>query len=285
MATNQYVNTTSVTSEQSLVENLVVESIQIHGQDFYYIKRDLVNADTVFNEDTLSKYETAWQIEMYIEDTDGFQGEGDFLSKFGLEVRDQLNVVVSKKRFAEEKPDYDTPREGDLIYWPLVDKIFEIQFVEDEASFYQLGKIYVYRLQTEVWEYSHESINTGIEEIDDIVDTHMFSVDMTLGTGAGDYTVGEQVYQGSTLETADAKGQVVTWNAGTKVLKVNHLTGDFTSNVNVIGAQSNTSYLLGATQELIYTQDRTVDNDIFTTSAQADDIIDFSVTNPFSEGY
>ena len=285
MATNQYFNTTSVTSEQSLVENLVVESIQIHGQDFYYIKRDLVNADTVFNEDTLSKYETAWQIEMYIEDTDGFQGEGDFLSKFGLEVRDQLNVVVSKERFAEEKPDYDTPREGDLIYWPLVDKIFEIQFVEDEASFYQLGKIYVYRLQTEVWEYSHESINTGIDEIDDIVDTHMFSVDMTLGTGAGDYTVGEQVYQGSTLETADAKGQVVTWNAGTKVLKVNHLTGDFTSNVNVIGAQSNTSYLLGATQELIYTQDRTVDNDIFTTSAQADDIIDFSVTNPFSEGY
>lgn len=285
MATNQYFSTIAVQSEQNLVEDLVVESIQIHGQDFYYIKRELVNADTVFNEDSLSEYNTAWQIEMYIEDSEGFQGEGDFLSKFGLEVRDQLNVIVSKKRFEEERPDYPEPKEGDLIYWPLVDKIFEIQFVEDEASFYQLGKIYVYRLQTEVWEYSHESINTGVDEIDDIEQTHMFSIDMTLGTGTGDYIIGEPVYQGTDFNSSDTKGEVVSWNAGTKVLKVNNLTGNFTSNVAVVGDSSGANYLLGATQEFIYSQDRTVDNDIFTQKAKADDIIDFSVTNPFSEGY
>lgn len=285
MATNQYFNTTTVTTEQNLVEDMVIESIQIHGQDMYYIKRDLVDEDTIFNEDALSEYKTAWQIEMYIEDSEGFQGEGDFLSKFGLEVRDQLNLMVSKKRFEEEKPDYPKPKEGDLIYWPLVDKLFEINFIEDEAAFYQLGKIYVYRLQTEMWEYSHETVDTGIDEIDDIEVAQMFSVELTMGTGTGDYQVGEMVYQGTDFANSSASGQVLSWNEGTKVLRVNNLTGDFTSNVNIIGVTSGVAYLLGATQEVIYVEDKTVDNNTYTETAKADDIIDFSISNPFSEGY
>ena len=172
MPTNPYFNQISFAQEQTLVEDLVVESIQIHGQNFYYIKRDQVTQDSVFNEDVLSEFNDAYELEMYIEDAEGFAGEGDFLSKFGLKIRDQLNVLVSKKRFLESTP-LTIPREGDLIYFPLVDRCFEIQFVEDEIPFYQLGKMYVYKLTTELFEYSHEEFNTEIEEIDDITEQNI----------------------------------------------------------------------------------------------------------------
>lgn len=172
MPTNPYFNQISFAQEQTLVEDLVVESIQIHGQNFYYIKRDQVTQDSVFNEDVLSEFNDAYELEMYIEDAEGFAGEGDFLSKFGLQIRDQLNVLVSKKRFLESTP-LTIPREGDLIYFPLVDRCFEIQFVEDEIPFYQLGKMYVYKLTTELFEYSHEEFNTEIEEIDDITEQNI----------------------------------------------------------------------------------------------------------------
>lgn len=172
MPTNPYFNQISFYQEQTLVEDLVVESIQIHGQNFYYIKRDQVTQDSVFNEDVLSEFNDAYELEMYIEDAEGFAGEGDFLSKFGLQIRDQLNVLVSKKRFLESTP-LTIPREGDLIYFPLVDRCFEIQFVEDEIPFYQLGKMYVYKLTTELFEYSHEEFNTEIEEIDDITEQNI----------------------------------------------------------------------------------------------------------------
>lgn len=172
MSTNPYFNQISFGQEQTLVEDLVVESIQIHGQNFYYIKRDQVTQDSVFNEDVLSEFNDAYELEMYIEDAEGFAGEGDFLSKFGLQIRDQLSVLVSKKRFLESTP-LTIPREGDLIYFPLVDRCFEIQFVEDEIPFYQLGKMYVYKLTTELFEYSHEEFNTEIEEIDDITEQNI----------------------------------------------------------------------------------------------------------------
>ena len=178
MPTNPYFNQISFAQEQTLVEDLVVESIQIHGQNFYYIKRDQVTQDSVFNEDVLSEFNDAYELEMYIEDAEGFAGEGDFLSKFGLQIRDQLNVLVSKKRFLESTP-LTIPREGDLIYFPLVDRCFEIQFVEDEIPFYQLGKMYVYKLTTELFEYSHEEFNTEIEEIDDITEQNITTTIVT----------------------------------------------------------------------------------------------------------
>jgi hypothetical protein len=286
MAVNQYFNQTTFTSEQNLVEDLVIESIQIHGQDFYYIERTEVNADTIFNEASLSEFNTAHLIEMHIEDSEGFGGEGDFLSKFGLEVRDQLNVIVSKKRFAEatNKP---LPLSGDLIYFPLVDRCFEIQFVEDEIPFYQLGKMYVFRLATELFEYSHESFDTGVAEIDDIgSEITSFSVDLTFGSGTGDFAVGETIYQGSALADAVATGEVISWNSGTKVLRVGSLTGTFSQNTNTVGSTSSAEYLLGATQQITYieTTDNATDNSS-DFSGTTDSVIDFSVTNPFSESY
>jgi len=166
MVTNSYINTTTYTQEQDLIGNLVVESIQMHGQDFIYIPRNLVNVDTVFNEDTLSSFTTSHTIEMQIDSVDGFEGEGEMLSQFGLSVKDQIITTLSKSRFLSETGS-ERPKVGDLIYLPLVDKAFQIKFVEDEIPFYQLGKMHVFQLTSELFVYSHETINTGVSEIDD----------------------------------------------------------------------------------------------------------------------
>jgi hypothetical protein len=288
MATNPYINTTGtlLQSEHNLYQDLVDESIQMHGQDFYYIRREQINEDTVFNESTVNAFRLSKIIEMYVEDADGFSGEGDFLSKFGMEVQDQINVIVSIKRFNEEIKDFmsiKNPQEGDLVYWPLMDKIYEITFVEDEVNFWQLGNIYVYRLSLDSFRYSHEIIETGVEEIDDVKETLGVKVELTLGSGSGTYSVGEIVYQGTDYENSTASGVVESWNSGTNSLKIKDLTGEFKQNVNIIGLTSTASYLLGATTQFVYTENPMTDQTEFSSSAE--DVIDFSITNPFSEGY
>mgnify|MGYP000489179051 CR=1 FL=1 len=165
MVTNAYINNTTYTQEQDLIGSLVIESIQMHGQDFTYIPRTIVKEDTIFNEDTVSSFTNAYTVEMYIDSVEGFEGEGEMLSQFGLNVSDQLITTVSKTRFTTETS-MSSPKVGDLIYLPLVDKAFEIKFVEDEVPFFQLGKMHVFQLTTELFEYSHETVNTGIVEID-----------------------------------------------------------------------------------------------------------------------
>ena len=165
MPVNQYFNTINFAPEQNLLENLVVESIQIHGQDFIYVPRAIVKEDTIFNEDVLSEFTETHSVEMHIETAEGFEGEGDLLSKFGLEVRDQIVTICSVSRFTEITSRLK-PLVGDLIYHPISDAVFEIKFVEDEQPFYQLGKNYVYKITSELFVYSHENISTGVVEID-----------------------------------------------------------------------------------------------------------------------
>jgi len=172
--TNFYFNNYTNSMEQRLIEDLVIESIKIYGIDCYYMPRTIVNQDNVFGEDPLSKFEDAYTLEMYIKSVDGFEGDGDFLSKFGLEIRDQMVLTVSQTRFAEEITDAQTvdgigrPGEGDLIYFPLNNKVFEVKFVEHEAVFYQMGSLQTYDLTVELFEYSHEQFNTDIDVIDSI---------------------------------------------------------------------------------------------------------------------
>ena len=160
--------------EQNLLEDLVIESIQIHGINCYYIPRTLVNEDTLFGEDTLSEFKYATPIEMYLESMDGFTGDGDFISQFGLEIRDSMSLTVSKKRFKETMEestysDITRPREGDLIYFPISNGVFEIKFVEHEVpQFYQHGKLYVYTMSAELFNYSQEDIETGFTDIDSV---------------------------------------------------------------------------------------------------------------------
>ena len=165
MAVNQYINTTTFTQEQDLIGNLVIESIQMHGQDFIYIPRSIVKEDTIFNEDTLSSFTETHTIEMHIESADGFEGEGDMLTRFGLEVRDQMTTMVSISRF-QTVTTKDRPLVGDLMYFPLADKVSQIKFVEDEVPFFQLGKMHVFQLTLEQWAWSYETVNTGVTEID-----------------------------------------------------------------------------------------------------------------------
>jgi hypothetical protein len=178
MARNVYF-TQGTRSEQYLVEDLIVESLKIYGQDVYYIPRILVAKDIVFGEDVLSKFEAAYQIEMYFEDVDDFQGQGTFLQKFGIEVEKSATLVVARRTWEKEIARHNVtrltrPAEGDLIYFPLTKKLFEVRFVEHEDPFYQLGKLYVYKLRIETFQYASEKLETGVAEIDAIEDNFTY---------------------------------------------------------------------------------------------------------------
>lgn len=174
MATNPTIRHYDELNDQSLYESIVTESISIYGVDAYYIPRDSVNIDELFGEDTLSAFKKLRTIECYVEDTSGFGGAGDLISKFGLEVKDTMNFVISKRRFREifgHYYDIDRPKEGDLLYFPLSKGFFEVTFVEHEAPFYQLGKNYTFRLNTELFRYSQEKIQTNNDVIDELQTT------------------------------------------------------------------------------------------------------------------
>jgi len=217
MATNKYFNNFAFAREQDLVEDLTIESIKIYGHDVKYMPRTRVNVDHLFGEDDLSTFDEAVDVEMYIKNVEGFEGEGDLLSRFGLQIRDQITFTVARKRFdqaitspkimtevgyniifesgdndapsrqyltgskdteslMQEGDDYlnniNRPQEGDLIYFPIVGKIFEIKFVEHEALFYQTGRLQTYDIRCELFEYSSERIDTGNTEIDLIEDRY-----------------------------------------------------------------------------------------------------------------
>jgi hypothetical protein len=163
MATNRYLNLTSFSPEQSLVESFTVELIQAMGQDCYYVPRKYFSIDKIFGEDPTSSFEKIYNIEMYIQSYKGFDGT-DMISQFGLEIRDKISLLLARKRFKEEVTTYDStiirPREGDLIYFPLAKSLFEINFVEHENPLYPLGKLYSYQITAELFTYSYEKIDT-----------------------------------------------------------------------------------------------------------------------------
>jgi hypothetical protein len=178
MPTNFYFqsgNTSGTTAEQRLIEDLIIESLKIYGHDVYYLPRTLVNEDTIFDEDTLSQFTQAYPLEMYLENVDGYDGDGDLFTRFGIEVRDQATFVLARRRWEEmvhtTEGDFllDTrPAEGDLLYFPKTKSLFEIKIVQFQDPFYQAGKLYVFKMQCELFEYSSEYIDTGIEDLDNI---------------------------------------------------------------------------------------------------------------------
>ena len=172
MPTNHYINHHTSSPEQNLIHDLLIESIKFYGMDVHWLPRiSSASADTILGEDTLSSFSTNHMIEMYVKNVEGFEGQGDFLSKFGLDIRDQITFTVAIRRFDQLDSGYERPREGDLIYFPLNKKLFEIQFVEHESLFYPTGTLPVYDLRCELFAYSQQEINTGIEEIDQIAQT------------------------------------------------------------------------------------------------------------------
>ncbi|MDC3266315.1 hypothetical protein OAU13_00150 [bacterium] len=176
MATNFYFNNFQNSQEQNLIEDLVIESIKIYGHEVWYCPRTIVNEETIFNEDELATFNNAYSIEMYIKNVEGFEGEGDFLSKFGLQIRDRITFTVSRRSFTEEIPGLARPREGDMIFFPLNSKGFVVRFVEHEAIFYQMGALQTYDLVCELFEFNQETFNTGIDIIDDTYNAMSFAM-------------------------------------------------------------------------------------------------------------
>ena len=272
MTTNKYFSNFTYGREQDTQDDLIVESIKIYGQDVKYMPRTLVKEDDLFGEDILSKFETAVDLEMYIKNTTGFEGEGDFLSKFGLEIRDQVTFTMARKRWDQITTEKiidevgfnyqietantgaysnshslmletgsangysitsSRPNEGDLIFFPLNEKLYEIKFVEHEEIFYPHGKLYTYDLACELFQYSSQQLDTGNTAID--------SLELS-------YSADQLFYQ-FTLENGD------TWTGE---------DGDY------------------IVQEYrLETTDNAANNEFFTQ--QSLDFIDFSETNPFSE--
>lgn len=169
MATNFYFNNFQSAQEQLLLENLIIEAIKIYGEDMFYLPRNINNLDKIYTADDQSSYTLALPIEMYIKSVDGFSGDGNFMSKFGLEIRDQVIFSVAQRVFNDEIGSslaLVRPREGDLVYFPLNKKCFQIKYVNKQEMFYQLGALQTWELTCELFEYSNEDMDTGIAEID-----------------------------------------------------------------------------------------------------------------------
>ena len=179
MATNFYFQSGipgGRSSEQLLMEDIIIECLKIYGFDTYYLPRNAVNEDVILGEDTLNNYESAYPLEMYMQNVTGFEGDGNLMSKFGVEIRDTATFIVARRRWDEviarsgDAVLTTRPAEGDIIYFPLTKAFFEIKFVESTDPFFQVGKLYVYKLQCELMQYSSEKFDTGVSEIDSIAD-------------------------------------------------------------------------------------------------------------------
>ena len=176
-------------SEQNLYEDLIIESIKIYGQDLYYLPRDLVNVDDVFREDPVSKFNSNYLLEMYVDNIDGFDGEGDLFTKFGVEIRDQVTFTVAKRRWQQTVMRYDNeiqgirPLEGDLVFTPFSKKMFQIMHVEHEQPFYQLNNLPVFKLQCELFEYNDEDFDVNNDAITQLEEDAAFRYELTLTQG------------------------------------------------------------------------------------------------------
>ena len=296
MPTNFYFNPfplNQITSEQLLVEDLVIEAMQIYGMDIFYMPRTSRDSvDLLYGEDTLKTYTSAFALEMYLEDVTGMEGEGDFMSKFGLEIRDELTFLVSRRRFAFTV-NQTRPNEGDLIYIPMLQNFFEITFVEHEnnqAMFYTLGRgrggnVYVYALKLKQFVFSNEVVETGNAEIDGQIRDAYPRTRLTLNAGgSGAFVNDEIVFVSPDATYANATVQAIVHNYVTgSSVDVYRVRGTFTSGT-LRGKTSGATWTLNTVSDTS-TMDNAfediVDNNRIETESDA--IIDFTEHNPFGE--
>lgn len=272
-------------NEQRLFEDLITESISIMGHDVFYMPREQWDqTDQIFGENVNARFEHAFKIDMYILNVDGFQSDGEFFSKFGLEIRDNSNFVVSRRTFLKHIPSTlaERPREGDLIYVPLMNKIFEITYVEDKTLFYTGGNRlpYMYELRCETFRYSNETLETGIEEVDEIEDNTGYTIEVEVD-GSGNYIIGETVYQGSNLAAATLTATVSNWDPGNNKVYLVNINGSVQSGNTIIGVTSNTHnevYTIDTMGDHVYFD--TFDNKIIQDEANNYIVID---RNPFGK--
>ncbi len=290
MATNVFFSP-KVRSEQMLYEDLLIESLKMYGQDVTYIPRTLVNRDEIMGEAIASTFDAAYNIEMYIENPEGFDGEGDLFAKFGVEIRDQATLVVSRYRWEQligvqnNMINNSRPSEGDLIYLPLSNSLFEIAHVEHEQPFYQLSQWPTYKLRIEKFEYSNETMDTGISAVDVIDDTHSYGLKLVVDNSNGiDFKVGETVTQ-TLSDGTIITSECVYFNSLNAELTLSHIRASDNKQHSIATGINITGGTTGAIWNVVSTVDSFGDS--FNKNAEFDternDILDFAESNPFGE--
>ena len=304
MATNPYFN--EYVGEQNLLHDLTVETIRTMGRDMIYIPREYINKDLVFGEDVLSQFRDSYIIEMYIQSVTSFAGQMNIINKFGINITDKVTLQVAKRRFDQEvvarDPNITHPREGDLIYFPFNKSLFEINYVEDKLPFFQFGILTTYTLTCELFTYSYENIDTGIDTVDEVQEKrkynmYYFQVSGAPITGSTVLRRGDLIYQvlgttgaGVTYPNATAEGTVVEVTGAFTYIK--GISGTFATGPN--GTQSIKSYNSNTEYYLLNYNSTNVnlsidpiagvdeiENDVYAEAA--DNELNFNRDNPFSE--
>ena len=272
--------------EQTLVQNLVDEQIKLFGSDIYYLPKTAIK-DGTLDEVRYTKFQDQFQIEMMLVNVMGFGDNAEFVSKFGLRITDEIIFRVSTKRWDEEVAEHSMsaklevpsrPNEGDLLYYPLTEDLYEIKYVGKEEPFFQFGKIQFYALTAELYEVGSDDLATGVAEIDAIEELFDTAIALTMGVGGtGDFTAGETVTGGTTSTTAEVK----SWDSSTRILQVINRTGTFAANESLTGNNSGAVWVVSTFDTLQdtnseYDQNRQIED-------TADNIVDWSEGNPFGE--
>ena len=272
--------------EQTLVQNLVDEQIKLFGSDIYYLPKTVLK-DGTLDEVRYTKFQDQFQIEMFLVNVMGFGDNAEFVSKFGLRITDEIIFRVSTKRWDEEVAEHSMaaklevpsrPNEGDLLYYPLTEDLYEIKYVGKEEPFFQFGKIQFYALTAELYEVGSDDLATGVAEIDAIEELFDSAIALSMGVGGtGDFTTGEIVTGGTTSTTAEVK----SWDSSTRILQVINRTGTFAANESLTGNNSGAVWVVSTFDTLQdtnsdYDQNRQIED-------TADNIVDWSEGNPFGE--
>ena len=290
MATSQYFSQYNNKGEQNLIEDIIVESIKIMGVDVYYLPNDNDAArDLLFGEDPVKKFQSAFQIEIYPNNVMEYGGEKEFFSKFGLEIKNQMTITMSKRSFTQRVPQntFTRPREGDLIYIPFLNgtgELYEIKFTNQTKDFFMLGRKvpYFYELELEKFRYSQEVISTGVADIDSVVTDSAYTLHLNVGAGTGTYAINEIVFQSndSTYGNAHTVAVVQSWIPSSNTLSVSNIAGEFVDGQQVIGQSSNARHTLTTFDPLNNPAIKeNYDNSYIESSAN--NIIDLSESNPF----
>ena len=308
MATSPYFRH-NVRSEQDLYESLITESIRHYGEDVYYIPREVVHRDMVFDDVVLSRFKNAYKVETYIESIEGFEGDGDLFQKFGVEIRDAVTFIMSRRRWnmeirqyqeqeagSADRPNngrntYYRPREGYLIHLPMAGSTFEIMRVEDDNPFFQLGNLPTFRLRCEKFEYSDERFDTEIPEIDRIETFASYQWQLSLDSSSNGFIRGERVLQDNTKY--DISGEVVEWLDSDHKLFLAHVgaedTDEFTRflpNKQIVGQTSGSVATVVSVSELQEIQTGSpggASEEVDGFSVSAFEFLDFSEKNPFGD--
>ena len=322
-------NLTSIATERSLYQNLIKEAIQIYGHDVYYMDRQSVNEDTLFGEDTTNQFNTQHPIEMYVEDGEGYAGDKEIMTQFGLENRNEITFVVSKERFQEldrqvqiesgtdttggsilletgtidqsedssilstvsgdnnfyiiqdtAATDSDRPLEGDLVFHPVLTKVFEVSFVDHDEPFHQLDNNPVYKLRCKQYEYSQEVIDTGIAEIDAIED------DLSTDTSEHQFTLEQSTTQNENIRLeyrTQEDGLLLEETDGDNIIAEDDDSSVGTNILLENAADSGDDAYLVQEDYIVgdMSTDKTSQNELF--DSLDDDILDFSESNPFGD--